>query len=370
MKVLKGKYNYAKVMADIIDETTEKQIVSMLDHPAFKNSKIVIQADCHAGAGAVIGFTSTLNDYIIPNIVGVDIGCGMLMGLFRAEDIDLHGLDNFIKNNIPSGFSVNDVAYDVDNPFYTEIESICSAIGIPSQRVFQSIGTLGGGNHFIEAGWTESGLLAVTIHSGSRNFGLKIANYYQDKAKAMCDAYFFENKGLEFLLTDSADGKAYLSATKIAQQYASLNRINMLNRISSFLKAPIIDTIETVHNYIGADNIIRKGAVSARAGEKVILPFNMADGLAICVGKGNPEYNYSAPHGAGRIMGRMEAKRSLDMGAFTERMSGVYTTTATEATLDEAPMAYKPMESIISCIGNTLEIKEFVKPIYNFKAIC
>jgi RNA-splicing ligase RtcB len=236
--------------------------------------------------------------------------------------------------------------------------------------VFQSIGTLGGGNHFIEAGWTESGLLAVTIHSGSRNFGLKIANYYQSIAKANCDSYFFERKDLEFLLTNSIDGQAYLYATRVAQQYASLNRVVMLEKISSFLKSPIVDTVETVHNYIGDDNIIRKGAVSAKAGKKIILPFNMADGLAICVGKGNPEYNYSAPHGAGRIMGRMEAKRSLDMGAFTERMRGVYTTTATEDTLDEAPMAYKPMESIISCIGETLEIKEFVKPVYNFKAIC
>ena len=369
MKVLKGKYNYAKVMADIIDETTEAQIMSMLDHPAFKGSKIVIQADCHAGAGAVIGFTATMNEYIIPNITGVDLGCGMLMGLYRVEDIDLHGLDTFIKNNIPSGFSVNDAPYNVSSEMQMKIDSVCKKIGLDSGRVYRSIGTLGGGNHFIEAGWTESGLLAVTIHSGSRNFGLKIANYYQDIAKADCKKYFFEYTGLEFLLTHSGEGTNYILSTITAQQYASLNRVAMLEKISTFLKTTPVNTIETVHNYIGDDNIIRKGAVSARAGEKVILPFNMADGLAICIGKGNPDFNYSAPHGAGRIMGRMEAKRSLDMGAFTQRMSGVYTTTATEDTLDEAPMAYKPMESIIHCIGDTLEIKEFVKPIYNFKAV-
>jgi len=369
MQVLKGKYNYAKVMTDNIDDTTKDQIVSMLNHPAFKGSNIVIQADCHAGCGAVIGFTATMNKYIIPNIVGVDIGCGMLMGIYDVGDINLEGLDDFIKRNIPAGFSINDKVKGIDSSLNKDIMAICATIGIDNDRALKSVGTLGGGNHFIEAGRMRNGKLAITIHSGSRNFGLQIANYYQAIAKEQCDNYFINLPKQEFLLVDSIEGQAYLKATKIAQRYATANRVEMLNRISAFIGKYPDFTHETIHNYIGEDNIIRKGSIAAHTNEVCILPFNMADGIALCYGKSNNNFNYSAPHGAGRVMGRREAKRKLDMPEFTKRMQGIYTTTAVESTIDEAPMAYKPMAEIVKNTEDTLDIIEVIKPIYNFKSV-
>jgi len=385
MIIYKGKYNSANVMIDEIDPETSSQIYSFLNHPAFANTYISIMPDCHAGAGAVIGFTSKLNDYVIPNIVGVDIGCGVLainLGCVSWEGKkDLEHLDNFIKQNIPSGFNIRSVNETMTNKKKPEdvfdkelLSKITELSKITNQEITKikgSIGTLGGGNHFIEIDhYDNTGEYWLLIHSGSRNFGLKIANYYQAQAKKFlqkafvgADAY----KGLEYLPLDMG-GEDYFEAMKVAQAFASLNRKLMAELIINWIGNPALETIETVHNYINfKDNIIRKGAVSAHKDEKLVIPFNMRDGVAVCKGKGSSKWNYSAPHGAGRILSRSQAKKILSLDEFKAEMIGIYTTTATQNTIDEAPMAYKDKELIVDTIQETVDIEFFMKPIYNFK---
>ena len=356
-------------MIDQIDDTTRLQIQRMLDHPAFAKTYIAIMPDCHAGKGAVIGFTMKMNDYIIPNIVGVDIGCGVLAARFAVDKIELPAFDRFIKKNIPAGFAIHHKAKVTDDP---TLRHWTKVIGMDYAKALRSIGTLGGGNHFIEVGKDSKENTWVTIHSGSRNFGLRVANHFQRKAWETLaqNASGNQEKDLAFLLVESQDGQDYLNAARFAQGYASLNRRTILETISRFFVSKPVETIESVHNFIGDDNIIRKGATPARKGERVIIPFNMRDGLALCTGKGSAEYNYSAPHGAGRILSRTKAKQVLSVDAFAQGMkkAGVYTTTANRDTLDEAPGAYKDKELIIQNICETVAIDDFVKPIYNFKA--
>ena len=372
MIVMKGKFNVAKIMIDEIDESTRTQIQTFLNHPAFADTNIAIMPDCHAGKGAVVGFTMKLNDYIIPNIVGVDIGCGMLSARFDVASVDLQAFDRFIKQNIPAGFNIHK---DTDIPisqFSRSLANYCETIGMDLGKAIHSIGTLGGGNHFIELGTDNAGKYRVTIHSGSRNFGLRIANYFQAIAKANLQKYFLGDtyKDLEFLLMDSDEGRAYLEAVRFASEYASANRKAMLDIISKFFPIGPQDIIESVHNFIGGDNIVRKGATPAAYGQMVLIPFNMKDGIAICRGKGSPAYNYSAPHGAGRILSRTQAKAQLNTQSFQKEMkdAGVYTTTANDSTLDEAPSAYKDKDIILQNIKDTVEVVDFIKPIYNFKA--
>jgi tRNA-splicing ligase RtcB len=374
MFVMKGKYNFAHIMIDQIDDTTKEQIQGFLNHPAFANTHIAIMPDCHAGMGAVVGFTMKMNEYIIPNIVGVDIGCGMLSRKFAIENIDLPKFDLFVKEHILSGFSINNnivkSLYN-DTKIMDSIMDVCRNIKLPDwAKALRAIGSLGGGNHFIEIGKDSENNYWVTIHSGSRNFGLKVANYYQSIARANLKKYFIGNeyKDLEFLLTNEKDGQDYIRDLKIAQKFASLNRMEMMNRITEYLGYDSSQEIESVHNFIGDDNIIRKGATPARQDELVIIPFNMRDGLAICKGKGSSIYNYSAPHGAGRILSRTKAKEILSAITFREQMEGIYTSTANINTIDEAPGAYKDKQTIIDNIKDTVDIIDFVKPVYNFKA--
>lgn len=370
MIILKGQYNSAQIMIDEIDDTTRQQIQRMLDHPAFAKTYIAIMPDCHAGKGAVIGFTMKLNEYIIPNIVGVDIGCGVLAARFTVDDLDLPAFDKFIKKNIPAGFSIHLKAKVGDDP---TLRHWTKVIGMDYGKALRSIGTLGGGNHFIEVGKDSRGNTWVTIHTGSRNFGLRVANHFQRKARQTMAKYATgkQEKDLEFLLVDSQDGQDYLNAARFAQSYAALNRRTILAEIARFFGHEPVETIESVHNFIGDDDIIRKGATPARQGERVIIPFNMRDGLALCTGKGSAKYNFSAPHGAGRILSRTKAKQVLSVDDFAQGMkkAGIYTTTANRETLDEAPDAYKDKELIIQNISETVEINDFVKPIYNFKAV-
>lgn len=371
MFVMKGKYNFAHIMIDSIDDSTKEQIQGFLNHPAFANTHIAIMPDCHAGMGAVVGFTMKMNDYIIPNIVGVDIGCGMLSRKFAIENIDLPKFDLFIKEHIPSGSSINNNLHVLPTQFSFDVQEICKKIGVEDyKKALRAIGSLGGGNHFIEIGKDSENNYWITIHSGSRNFGLKVANYYQSIAKANLKKYFISNeyKDLEFLLTNEKDGQNYIRDLKITQKFASLNRMEMMNRITNYLGYDSSQEIESVHNFIGDDNIIRKGATPARKNELVIIPFNMRDGLAICEGKESSIYNYSAPHGAGRILSRTQAKKELSVNEFQEQMEGIYTSTANINTIDEAPNAYKDKQTIIDNIKDTVDIIDFVKPVYNFKA--
>ena len=357
--VIKGRCNSANVMIEEIDETTREQIQSFVDHPNMAEGNIAVMPDCHAGKGAVVGFTMPLGSIVIPNIIGVDIGCGMLMNVVKDfEDFDVEQLDDFIKSNIPSGFHSNEKLED-HGYLTNEVTEVCQRIGLDSEKALRAVGSLGGGNHFIEAGKNYNGNICITIHSGSRNFGKCVADVYQKKAGV---------NDLDGLLLESDDGMDYLHDMAVAQRFASENRKTMMKRITDFFDMEIIEEIESIHNFIGDDDIIRKGATSAKLGEKLIIPFNMRDGLAICVGKGKPEWNFSAPHGAGRILSRSQAKKRLSVDEFKAQMEGVYTTTANVNTLDEAPGAYKDKDVIIANIKDTVDIIEFVKPFYNFKA--
>ena len=368
MQIIKGKYNSANIMIDDIDAETRKQIQGFCNNPSFQGSYIAIMPDCHAGAGSCIGFTMQMKDRIVPDVVGVDIGCGMLSRKYAIKDISPEALDNFVRENIPSGFSVNSRAANTDMDFYKDT---VKRIGIDSDRVDKSLGTLGGGNHFLELGLDENGDSWLTVHSGSRNFGLQIAKYHGKKAKELCNKWGADTQGIPFLVVDSPEGRAYFNDAIIGAKYAALNRRLMLNKIERyFLKVDAIEEIESVHNFIDESGMIRKGATMANDGQMVIIPFNMRDGLAICKGKGSKKYNYSAPHGAGRILSRSKAKALLDVDYFKEDMkqSGVYTTTANASTLDESPDAYKDKDMIIENIKETVDIISFVKPIWNFKA--
>ena len=355
MQIIEGTYNKASVMIDSIDSETEKQIKTFLNHKAFEGTNIAIMPDCHAGKGAVIGFTMNIDKYIIPNIVGVDIGCGILSARLNIKNPDLAELDSFIKKNIPHGKAVHRNIKIDNKEFEEEIIEESKKVHMDEDRALKSIGTLGGGNHFIELGKDSQGRLWLTVHSGSL-----------DEQKLLTP----EDKNLEYLFTESDEGKAYLRATYFAQKYAKENRKKMIELISQFLNAEIEETVESVHNFIGEDGIIRKGATSAGLNERLIIPFNMRDGFAFCVGKGNDDYNQSAPHGAGRIMSRSKAFNELSLKDFQKEMksAGIFTTTATKNTLDEAPSAYKNKNLILKHIKPTADVKDFVKPVYNFKA--
>jgi RNA-splicing ligase RtcB len=325
--------------------------------------------DAHAGAGAVIGFTSTLGSKIIPNIVGVDIGCGVLafnIGKRNDLKIDFEKVDSFIKENIPFGMNVrNNAVKDFITSFSMDkVKKICNDQGQDYERVLKSLGTLGSGNHFIEIDIDEEDDYWILIHTGSRNFGLKIANYYQSIAKSKCG----KMGGLEFL--EGEDANNYLHDMYIAQMYASDNRrlIGYLF-LKKFLGILYGDIVESVHNYIKMnDKIIRKGAISAYSGEKVIIPLNMRDGAIIGIGKGNKEWNFSAPHGAGRILSRSKAKETVSLDDFKETMKGIWSSCIGKGTLDESPFVYKDANSIIELIDETVLIQKRLKPVYNFKA--
>lgn len=367
MQIIKGKYNQANVMIDVLDDSTRSQIQGFVNNPSFHSSYIAIMPDCHAGAGSCIGFTMQMNDRIIPDVVGVDIGCGMLSTKFDADHLDVKAFDAFIKKNIPSGFSINDNIWK-GSDFFRDTQA---KVGADVGRVYRSVGTLGGGNHFIEAGFGADHKLWVTIHSGSRNFGLQIAKYHGAKAKELCSKWGADTQGIPFLVVDSPEGQDYIADQLIGVKYANLNRLVMNNKIENFFGGEkVLDMIESVHNYIDDTGMIRKGATSAQENERVIIPFNMRDGLAICRGKGNKKYNYSAPHGAGRILSRSKAKEMLNVEYFQEDMkqAGVYTTTANQGTLDESPDAYKDMSIILENIKETVDVVEMIRPVYNFKA--
>jgi len=373
-----GKYNSANVMIDDIDETTVAQIYSFLNHPAFGNTYIAIMPDCHAGAGAVIGYTAKMNNYVIANLVGVDIGCGIEAFNLGQIEVDFAKLDGFIRENIPSGFHVRSDKQQIDTNLLEELPAmivdICCNIGSDSTRALKSIGTLGGGNHFIELDKDATGNIWLLVHSGSRKFGLDIAGYHQKRAKELMREMFIgaAYKDLEFLPIDKG-GKEYLTDMKVAQRYALMNRYFMVKQIiEEFFKQEYskLESVKSVHNYINfSDNILRKGAISAHEGERVIIPLNMRDGTIIGTGKGSAKWNMSAPHGAGRIYSRSRAKRELQLDEFQKEMVGVWSSCVSKDTLDESPMAYKDKQKIIDAIGESVTIDFIMKPVYNFKAV-
>lgn len=392
---IQGKYNTAKIFTDVVDDVSIEQVLLLCNQEFVNGMKIRLMPDIHAGAGCTIGTTMTITDKIVPNLVGVDIGCGMETVKIKEKNIELQKLDKLIYDKIPSGFHTRENTHKYfDN---LNLEELYCYKEINPIRAEKSLGTLGGGNHFIEADKDEKGNIYIVVHSGSRHLGLEVANYYQEEgykvlngsSKTDIDKLIkklkaegkekeiqkliknTENTNIpkSFAYVEGELFKKYIHDMKIIQQYAMLNRQAMMDEIIRGMKFHIIDQFTTIHNYIDTEAmILRKGAVSARKGERLLIPINMRDGSLICVGKGNADWNQSAPHGAGRLMSRSAAKKSFTVNSFKHEMEGIYTTSVGKDTLDECPMAYKKMDDIVNNIEDTAEIENVIKPIYNFKA--
>lgn len=400
MKEVCGKFSSAKVFTDVVDDSAIDQIRQLCDQQFTSGSKIRVMPDCHAGAGCTIGTTMTITDKVVPNLVGVDIGCGMEVVRIQQKDVDFEKLDALIHERIPAGFHIREKPHEYNELIDLTTLRCLSEKGINIERAKLSLGTLGGGNHFIEADTDEDGEIYIVIHSGSRHLGVEIANFYQkqgwkalngrgkrDVAKVIAGLKASgKQKEIQSAIasmkrqvqTDIPKQLAYVSRQdfadyihdmKITQEFAMLNRKAMMDVIVSGMGFDVAEQFTTIHNYIDTANmILRKGAVSAKFGEKLIIPINMRDGSLICIGKGNDDWNQSAPHGAGRLMSRTEAKKKYTVDEYAKQMSGIYTTSVNGDTLDECPMAYKTMDDITENIGDTASIFKIIKPVYNFKA--
>lgn len=407
---LSGKYNTCKIFTDNCDNETISQLTNLLNQESVKGSKIRIMPDTHAGKGCVIGTTMTLQDKVIPNLVGVDIGCGMLAIKLKEKEIDLKLLDEVINKYVPAGFEIHESP--VSRSFANKIIA-----PVDVDKAFKSLSSLGGGNHFLEIDRDSRGNLWLVVHTGSRHLGIEVCEYYQNRAyeklqesakggslKQLINSTISElktahrekeiSKQIEKIKADyerenntkvprelayltGQDFDDYIHDMQLTQQHAAINRKCIADTIITKMDLHPVskdccydeDYFDTIHNYIDCDNmILRKGSVSAELGERLIIPMNMRDGSLICIGKGNPDWNYSAPHGAGRIMSRSQAKDRVNLDDFEESMKGIYSTSVCESTIDESPFVYKPMQEIIDNIKDTVEIIDIIKPIYNFKA--
>ena len=376
MLEIQGKYNKALLMTDAPEEKALSQVYELLNMPYTKGAQIRYMADMHAGAGCTVGYTQTMNDYIIPNFVGVDIGCGIYAYNLGQIDVDFKRLDRFIKQNIPVGFNLRPNASVpqelVFSIFYGDVIKVCNKLKLDISKVVSSLGTLGGGNHFIELDKDPDGNVWLIIHSGSRNFGLQVCNYHQKRAKEFVSKALITGiqTGMEYLPIDMG-GQEYLDDMEVAQQYAHNNRKSMAKIIcEEYFETEIpTDQILSVHNYINfEDKIIRKGAIQANEGQRCVIPFNMRDGIAVCIGKGNKKWNNSAPHGAGRIMSRTKAKEQITLEQYEKSMEGIYSTCVNKSTIDESPFAYKDFNTVMSEMGETVDIQFVMKPIYNLKS--
>lgn len=417
MKTIEG-YD-VKIFTDNVEESALEQIKQLMSIDVFSSCKVRVMPDVHAGAGCVIGFTGDLGDKVIPNIVGVDIGCGILVQPFRClKEIDYHALNEYILKAIPSGRNYRSDEYmsflQKYMERYSEAKSLIRQIRCYRElkevkRLDKSIGTLGGGNHFIELDKDEQGMYYLVVHTGSRNLGKQVADIYQ-KLAVKCQSGWtemmeeqnriiaeYKQSGRKDELQDVIrklhnsfkmckpavptdlsylEGEFredYLHDMRLCQQWAAINRKLIVDLLLDFLvKEGYADVpenpFESVHNYIGNDNIIRKGAISAYKSEKCIIPMNMRDGSLICIGKGNVDWNYSAPHGAGRVMSRAQAFKQISMDDFIQSMQDIYSETVSENTKDESPMVYKPMDEIIGNITETVDIINVIKPVFNYKA--
>lgn len=371
---LTGTFADAKVFTTNINQETIHQITRLLNHPFSKGSKIRIMPDTHIGKGAVVGTTMTYQDKMVPDVVGVDIGCGMYVAKLskkKWKEADFKKLDQVINDEIPSGSGIRKKSHSLLKEI--NLDDV-RALVRRRQRSALAIGSLGGGNHFIELNKDEEENHYLVIHSGSRALGHDVASYYQKKAVQQWQERSNENEeghfvDSEFAYLEDQDMEDYLHDVQICQQFAHLNRKAMMEEITHKMDLEIISTFDTVHNYVDVPNqIIRKGAISAQDGEEIIIPINMRDGSILAVGKGNPDWNYSAPHGAGRLLSRTQAKKDLRMNDFKRAMQEVYTTSVRQNTLDEAPFAYKPMEEILSRTSEAFTVKSILIPVYNFKA--
>ena len=395
---IKGTYNTARVFCDELEPGARGQIQTLCDQPFAAGSKIRIMPDVHAGVGCTIGTTLTIGDKVVPNLVGVDIGCGMETVPVSGKRMELERLDKLIYSKIPSGLTVRDSCHPYNDQI--DLTQLRCAHAVNLDRARKSIGTLGGGNHFIELDVDDAGQRYLVIHSGSRHLGLQVSHYYQEAGyqvlnrrdkqsiEALIETLKAQGREREIskqvkaakkqVLTDIPKALAYVTCDlledylhdmKLVQQFAELNRKAMVRELVKGMKWDTEEPFTTIHNYIDVEHrILRKGAVSAQAGEPLLIPINMRDGSLLCVGKGNEDWNCSAPHGAGRLFSRGAARQQFTVSQFRKAMGDIYTTSVRAETLDECPMAYKSMETIAAQITPTAEISKVIRPIYNFKA--
>lgn len=398
MLELQGKYNTAKVFTDVIDQESIAQIIQLCSQEFTKGLRIRMMPDVHAGSGCTVGTTMTIQDKIVPNLVGVDIGCGMETVRIREKEINLEKLDKLIYDKIPSGFAIR----TKNHPYVKKLklQELRCLKHIDLLRAEKSLGTLGGGNHFIEADRDGKGNIYFVIHSGSRHLGLEVAKFYQSAGYHRLNKSSYEDvqkliKSLkkqgrereiegavkklratktthipkELAYVEGELFHDYVHDMQLIQEFAMLNRKAMMDELVRGMEVHVEEEFTTIHNYLDTKNLIlRKGAVSAQWGERLLIPINMRDGSLICRGKGNADWNYSAPHGAGRLMSRSKAKETFSVEEYEMEMKGIYSTSVNKGTLDECPMAYKGMDDIVNNIGDTVEIETVIKPIYNFKA--
>ncbi len=396
--LIKGKYGVAKVFASLVDKETENQIKNLMDQKFIKNTSVSIMADCHAGKGCVLGTTMKIKDCCVPSLVGVDIGCGMLTVELGNIDINLIKLDRFIRKKIPSGFDIRKEAIETD----LDITKLyCYEFLSDKSRLHRSLGSLGGGNHFIEIDKDENDNSYLIIHTGSRNLGKKVCEYYIDLAvsdyeksykkainnlikrytkmnktykiqeglEKLKNRYNITDKNLIPLYKDSFN--SYLHDMEICQDFASINREIIAKDIMNYLNLNLNDFkyFHTTHNYINMhDLILRKGSISAYENELILIPINMRDGAILAKGKSNKDYNFSAPHGAGRILSRSEANNTITLEDFKKSMEGIYSTSIQTDTIDESPFAYKSIDDILPNIIDTVDVLKIIKPIYNYKS--
>ena len=400
---INGKYSSATVFTTdnpqtALDKYARVQLENLCNNEVSSESTIRVMPDVHPGKVCTIGLTMTLGKTVMPQLLGLDIGCGVTVAKIAGVRKEWQRLDSVIRGSIPSGFERRKKAHRFTASL--DLKKLDCYSHLQKDAVLLSLGTLGGGNHFIEADKDSDGSIYIVVHSGSRHLGVEAASYYQNEAYRRLNKCS-DKEVQELIAKLKAEGKQkniqseikkltntkhtnipkalayaegelfdqYIHDMKIIQKFALLNRQAMMDEIIKGMKLHVTERFSTIHNYIDTENmILRKGAVSAQKGEKLLIPMNMKDGSFICIGKGNPDWNFSAPHGAGRLMSRAEAKETFTVSEFKKKMSGVYTTSVNQSTLDECPMAYKPIDEIVDHISDTVEIVSQIKPIYNFKA--
>ena len=368
MKTVNGIYASAVIFTETIEDYALAQIKMLCDNAAFRDSKIRVMPDVHPGKVGTIGFTATVGERVLPNVIGIDIGCGITIAKLKQKRTEYQKLDTVIRENIPSGFKIRKKIHRYAETF--DLTKLKCYEKIRKDKALFSLGSLGGGNHFIELDQDREGSLYVVIHSGSRHLGKEVTEYYLNEGYKLLrqrnEDIPYEMTFLEGELKDS-----YLNDLEVVQDFAALNRKIILAELERGMKWKILDSYSSIHNYVdhsGAEMILRKGAVSAKAGEKVIIPINMKDGVILGTGLGNAEWNYSAPHGAGRIMKREDVKQNFTVSAFKKEIKGIYSTCIGKETLDEAPFAYRGIHEIRNAVADTVKIQEVLKPVYNFKA--
>ncbi len=365
MKIIKGIYAEAKIFTDDVEEYAEAQVKMICDNETAAGSRICMMPDIHPGKIAPIGLSMTVTDKVIPQLLGVDIGCGMTCVKLNKSNAEFSKLDRIIRENIPSGFSIRKEPHHMAEEF--SCDELHCIRHINRQKAERSLGTLGGGNHFIELDIGKDGSLYLAVHTGSRHLGEEVAEYYTKLANISLKE---QGKEVPYYMSylEGAHKDAYLEDVKIIQQYAEQNRQIIVREILKGMKWKAAEQFSVAHNYLDEEGILRKGAISAKSGEKVVIPANMKEGIILGIGKGNPEWNMSAPHGSGRKWKREDVKNQYTVSAFKKEMKGIYSSCVGADTLDEAPFAYRSIKEIAGQIKDTVAVTEILKPVYNFKA--